>query len=124
MANLLENKYWYHATTVKKTAEIFTDTFGNRSRKGTLEDKAFGLYFANTADYAGSFVRMNDMLNPTSHIVVFKIARDRIPNIELGTDHNPMFFPKDLITAVSYGAKIPVTLNDICAEWYYGEEAA
>jgi hypothetical protein len=116
LACLPKKKYWYHGTTVEKTQEIF--------KTGILEDKEFGLYFANRRDYAGNFARLADLHKARSHIVVFKIAMARIPNPEVGTDHLPLFFPKDLIVAVSHGAKIPVTLDDICAEWYYGKETA
>lgn len=115
-ACLPKKKYWYHGTTVERTQEIF--------KTGILMDRGFGLYFANRRDYAGNFARLADLNKPRSHIVVFKIATDRIPKPEVGTDHSLLSFPKDLIVAVSHGAKIPVTLDDICAEWYYGKETA
>ena len=112
---LPKKKYWYHGTTVEKCDSIM---------ESGLKDTWAGLYFANRRDYAGNFARMKDRdINAKSHVVVFKIPTERIPNLELGCDHNPMFFPKDLIAAVSYDCSIPVTMDDICAEWYYGNDA-
>ena len=112
---LPKKKYWYHGTTVDKCHSII---------EAGLQDKSFGLYFANRRDYAGTFARMADRYkNAKSHVVIFKIPAERIPNLELGCDHNPIFFPKDLTTAVSYDCTIPVTVDDICEELYLGYDS-
>jgi len=86
-------KYWYHATTFDNAHSIIRD--------GKIKASMFGTYFANTSKYALGFVMLRHM-GEIEEIAVFKIPRSRLPGLELGNDHNPVFFPKDLITSVIY----------------------
>lgn len=107
-----KKKHWYHATTIDKAEKIIN--------QGLLKDiSGLGLYFANRCDYAAGFVHMNDIPNFDQPVVVFKIPTKDIPNIQLGCDHNPAFFPKDLITAVSFGCEIPVSINNYDCTYEY-----
>ena len=100
--NLPKIKYWYHATSYKNSIDILND--------GKIKASVFGTYFANTSRYAEGFVRMKNQ-GPVHLIAVFKIPTSRLPGLELGNDHSPAFFPKDLITSVIY-RDVDVTVDD------------
>lgn len=116
MKRLPKKKYWYHGCSVETAKQILED--------GVLRDMSgLGLYFANRRDYAGTFGAIGDwqakQQGKDSLIAVFKIPASRIDNLELGTDHAPHAFPQDLITAVSHGAQISVTVKDIHEVYSY-----
>ena len=112
---LPKKKYWYHGTTLDRAKQIIN--------YGVIKDMGFGLYFANRRDYASTFAHMRDWTY-SQPIAVFKIPTKRIPNIMLGTDHNPKYFPTDLVTAVSFDCEIAISRDDIEGYYEYHKEAA
>lgn len=108
---LPKRKYWYHGTTIENAVKILDE--------GGLKNRVFGIYFANTAQYAGGFARQRSQHTQSNEIVVFKIPTKRLKNLELGTDHDPSFYPKDLVTAMTNELLVPVFREDICAHYIY-----
>jgi hypothetical protein len=104
-------KYWYHATTVDRAEKILQDG----CIKAAWVD---GIYLANTNPYAGGFVRMRGH----SEWAVFKIPRSRldVKKIAVSDDHNPRFFPKDLIAVRYLDQEISVSTQDV--EFYEDAE--
>jgi hypothetical protein len=112
---LPKKKYWYHGTTRDRAKQIIDSGF--------LKDMSFGLYFANRSDYASTFAHMRDWTH-SQPIAVFKIPTKRIPNILLGIDHDPKYFPSDLITAVSFDCEITISEKDIQGWYEYPKKEA
>lgn len=95
-------KYWYHATSIEKAHEIVW--------AGYIKPSFDGIYFANSSQYAGGFMRMRGL----EEWVTFKIPRDRLDakQLFLGQDHNPSFYPKDLVVAQYDGGIVFVNEED------------
>ena len=125
MDKLPKRKYWYHGTSVDCVPNIVAEGL-----------RGWGIYFANTRNYAANFARQqfntpleftpeqNQLRYGVKHkptaekIAVLKIATDRIPEIELSYDHSPVFYPKDLVCAVSFADSISVDYEDVCDKIY------
>ena len=97
-------KYWYHATTLDRANQIIFDGY---IKPGWID----GIYLANTENYASGFVRMRG----NSKWAVFKIPRKRlnVKSLTISDDHNPSFFPEDLICARYSEPQIDITEDDV-----------
>ena len=96
-------KYLYHATSNERAELILKD--------GIIKPSFDGIYFTNSVRYASGFVKMRGL----EEWAVFKIPSSRINRkyLHLGDDHNPRFFPKDLIVTVYLGGIIEVSEDDV-----------
>ena len=111
---LPKKKYWYHGTSYDCVKKIM-----QTGLKGHYD----ATYFVNRRDYAASFGRMRYL--DADHIAVLKIPAQRLSNLEISYDHNPSFFPKDLVSVVNYSNQ-PITVKekDVCGVWSYKQREA